>query len=195
MSLPLDHFYPPMCVPAFSSASKVFIFAQFCVMTPRASPKGQDSDITPKAIATLPPSPPGRGLTPVPSSDPLSPLTEDPPSPLSALSSLSELDDPSLTDSEMLASVEPPSRNSQEEEPPLSSHIVASKSNDALPPVTRPVSDATSRGMGRLGITMTYGSARLTRSSAIKEQRETGPLHKDNTASSSLWFDFLRHPF
>ncbi|KAH9177812.1 hypothetical protein EDB89DRAFT_1442983 [Lactarius sanguifluus] len=168
----------------------------FCVTTPTTSPKGQDSDITPKATAPVPSSPPGGRLTPVPSSDPLSPLTDDPPSPLSALSSLSELDDnPSLSDYEMRASVEPPSRNSQEVNPPLSSFITTSKSIDALPPVTRPVTGATSRGRGRRGFTVPYGSARLTRSSTTRVKRETGSLPRDSAASSSLCFDSLRHPF
>lgn len=185
-----------MCVLAFSSVSIIFIFAQFCAMTPTASPKGQGSDITPKATAPVPPSPPGGGLTHIPSSDPLSPLTDDPPSPLSVLSSLSELDHGlSPSDSETCASVEPPSRNSQEVKPPLSSCITASKSNDALPPVTRPITGTTSRGRGRRGITMPYGSARLTRSSATREQRETGSLHRDSAASASLRFGSLRHPF
>ena len=160
-------------------------------MTPTASPKGQDSDITPKATALVPPSPPGCGITSVPSSDPLSPLTDDPPSPLSALSPLSEPDhDSSLTDSEMRVSVEPPSR--KEVTPPLSSRVTTSKSNDALPLVTRPVTGA---GKGRQGIATPYGSARLTRSSATREQSETGSLHKDGAASSSLHFNSLRHPF
>ncbi|KAI9465677.1 hypothetical protein BJY52DRAFT_477970 [Lactarius psammicola] len=168
----------------------------FCVMTPSASPKGQDSDITPKATAPIPPSPPGGGLTPVPSSDPLSPLTNDPPSPLSALSSLSELDrDSSPTDSESRASVEPPSRNFQEVKPPLSSSISAPKFKDTLPPVTRPVTGTTSRGRGRRGITAPYGSGRLTRSSATREQREMGSSHRDSAASALLCFDSLRHPF
>jgi hypothetical protein len=156
----------------------------------------QDSDITPKAIVTLPSSPPDGDQTLVPSSDPLSPLTDEPPSPLSALSSLSELDhDPSPTDSETRASVEPPGRISQEEKPPPSLRVAPPKPNDPLPPVTRPVTGATSRGKGRRGITMQYGSARLTRSSATREQGETGSLHKYSAASSLLRFDPLRHPF
>ena len=185
-----------MCVLSCLSVSITFIIAQFCPTTPNASPKGQDSDITPKAIVTLPSSPPGGGLTLVPSSDPLSPLTEDPPSPLSALSSLSELDhDPSPTDSEMRASVEPPSCISQEEKLPLSSRFAGSTSNDPSPPVTRPVIDATPRGRERRGIVTPYSSARLTRSSATRGQRETGSLHKDSAASSFLHFDSLKHPF
>ncbi|KAH8996296.1 hypothetical protein EDB92DRAFT_1942681 [Lactarius akahatsu] len=138
--------------------------------TPTTLPKGQDSDITPKATAPVPSSPPGGRLTPVPSSDPLSPLTDDPPSPLSALSSLSELEDnPSLSDYEMRASVEPPSRNSQEVNPPLSSLIAASKSIDALPPVTRPVTGA-------------------------MEKRETGSLPRDSAARSQSTFSIAPGP-
>ena len=164
--------------------------------TPTASPKGQDSDITPRATAPVPPSPPGCGLTSVPSSDPLSPLTEDPPSPLSALSSLSEPDyGPSPPDSEMRASMEPPSRNSQEMTPLLSSCITTLQSNDVLPPVTRPVTGATPRGNERRGIPMPYSSARLTRSSTTSDERETGSLHRDSAPSSSLRFNSLRCPF
>src|SRR6266404_21071 len=189
MCLLLVHFYPSMCVPSCSGVTIMFTFVQFCPTTPTASSKGQDSDVTPKAIVPSPSSPPGGSLTPVLSSDTLSPLTDAPPSPVSSLSSLSELDhDPSATDSEERASLEPPSRTSREVKPPLSSRITGSKSNHT---VIRPVTGFTSTGRERRVIIKPRGSARLTRSSATREKRETGLLQRDSTASSSFLFDFL----
>jgi hypothetical protein len=157
-----------------------FSFVQVRAMTPRVSPEGPDNDATPKPINPLPTL--ALNTNPIPIALNAPPLSDDPPSPLSTLSSLSDLDhSSSLHDEIRPPSVEPPS-----DIPPPSCDTAAIST--AVPPqVTRLATTIASSSRGRRGFIRPPGSARLTRSASIKKQ-EVGSVDSDINARLLLRF-------
>lgn len=166
-----------------------FTFAQLPAMTHQTSPERPDSDVTPKPINRPPTSPSIVDPIPLAFGDPSS-LSDDPPSPLSALSSLSELDSsPPPGDSEVHSlNAELPSGIPRAIQPPPSSapsRATTKDSGEALPQVAR-VATATSRDRGGRGFMRSSGSARSTRSASTGKQKEVGSVDGDTKASSLL---------
>lgn len=171
-----------------------FSFTQLPVMTPRISPEGPDGDVTPKPI-----KPPSTSLdvNPIPLAlgDPSS-LFVDPPSPLSTLSSMSELDpSPPPQESEIQAPiVELPSGIPLAIQPSSFAPLrdTTKGSGSASSQVAR-LNTTSSRGRGGRGFTRPIGLARSTRSNSIKKRKEAGSVDADISASSLLCFTVLAH--
>ncbi|KAH9996661.1 hypothetical protein BJV74DRAFT_280065 [Russula compacta] len=162
-----------------------FTFAQLPAMTHQISPEGPDSDVTPKPTNQRPTSPSIVNPIPLAFGDPSS-LSDDPPSPLSALSSLSELDpSPPPGDSEVHSlNVELPSGIPRSIQPPPSSapsRATTKDSGEALPQVAR-LATATPHGRVGRGFMRSSRSARLTRSASTRKQKEVGSLDGDTKA-------------
>jgi hypothetical protein len=174
----------------------VFTYVQLPPVTPQISisSKVPDNDITPKPIN--PPLTLTLDVNPIPSAPggPSS-LSGDPPSPLSALSSLSEFDHSSLPhDSEVhIPNIEPPDGIPQAAPPP--SFVPSCSTIDsALPQVTR-MSVTPSRSRGGRGSAKLPSSARSTRSSSVKKQTEEGSVRGNiNTSSLLVSLPSHRHP-
>lgn len=171
---------------SFASGMEVmtFSFTQLPAMAPRISPEEPDKDVTPKPI-----KPPSISLdvNPIPLalSDPPS-LSVDPPSPLSTLSSMSELDhSPPPHESEIHAPiVELPSGIPRAIQPPSFAPLrdTSKGSGSASSQVTRPTATS-SRGKGGRGFTRPIGLARSTRSASIKKRKEAGSVDGNLSAS------------
>src|SRR5712675_1623336 len=165
-----------------------FTFAQLSTITPQISPKGPDSNVTPKPINPPQPSPLNVNPTPLILGDPPS-ISDDAPSPLSPLSSLSELDHNSPPDSGVYtANVELTSGTPQATQPlpPTTPRAPTKKPDSALIQVGRLTTTAT-RSRGGSGSAKPSSSVRLTRSSSIK-QKEAGSVTGSINDSSLLIF-------
>jgi len=165
-----------------------FSLAQLPAMPPRISPEEQDCDITPKPVN--PPPILSLDVNPIPLAlgDPSS-LSDDAPSPLSTLSSMSELSPPPYEPDIHTPKVEHPSGIPRAIQPSTSPplHDTAENSGTVLSQVA---SSATSScGRGGRGFARPTGSARLTRSSSVKKQGE------DVNASSLPCFAVLSQSF
>jgi hypothetical protein len=160
-----------------------FSLTQLPAMAPRISPEEQDRDITPKPVN--PPPTLSLDINPIPLAlgDPCS-LPDDAPSPLSTLSSMSELSPPPHEPEIHTPKVEHPSGIPRAIQPSSSDPLrnTAETSGTALPQVARSTTTP-SRGRGGRGFARPVSSARLTRSSSIKKQ-EVGSLDEDVNASS-----------
>ena len=172
-----------------------FSFTPSPAMAPRISPKEPDNDVTPKPI-NPPPTSSLDVVNPIPLAlgDPPS-LSYDHPSPLSTLSSMSELDDsPPPQESEIhTPNVELPSGIPRAIPPPSAPLRDTTKNSGfILSQVPRPTTS--SRGRGGRGFAGLSDSARLTRSASIKKQKEVGLVDGDNS-SSLLCFAVLTQSF
>lgn len=169
-----------------------FSFPQLPAMTPRISPEGPDNDVTPKPIN--PPSTSSLDVKPIPLAlGAPSTLPDDPPSPLSALSS--ELDpSPPPPESEVhTPNVELPSGIPRAIQPPSSAPLrdTATSSGFVLPQAARSATTS-SRGRGGRGFARPSVSARLTRSASIKQKES---VDEDTNASSLQCFTVLTQSF
>ena len=179
---------------SFASGLEVmtFSFTQLPAIAPRISPEEPDKDVTPKPI-----KPPSTSLDinpiPLPLNDPPS-LSVDPPSPLSTLSSVSELDpSPPPHESEIHAPiVEPPSGIPRAIQPlsfaPLRD---TSKGLGSASSQVARLTATSSRGRGGRGFTRPTGLARSTRSASVKKRKEAGSVDGNISASSLLRFTVL----
>ncbi|KAF8496431.1 hypothetical protein F5888DRAFT_1703821 [Russula emetica] len=163
--------------PSVTSGLEVMTFSltQLPAMAPRISPEEPDCNITPKPVK---PPPASLDVNPIPLAlgDPSS-LPDDAPSPLSTLSSMSELSPPPDEPEVHTPKVEHPSgipRAIQPSSAPL--RDTTENSGTELFQVARSTT-TTSRGRGG-GFASSAGSDRLTRSSSIKKQ-EMGSLDED----------------
>jgi hypothetical protein len=143
-------------------------------MTPKASPKELDNDGTPKPVKTF-----TLNTNPIPIA--LNPplLSDDPPSPLSTLSSLSDIDhSPSLHDEIHNSNVEPLGGTPRATRPSSPAPLCDTAANltAVQPQVTRLPTSIASRGRGKRGFARPPGSARLTRSASIKKRKEVGSV-------------------
>ena len=185
--------------PSVASGLEVMTFSltQLPAMAPRISPEVPDSDVTPKPIN--PPSTSSLDVDPIPLAlgDPSS-VSDDPPSPLSTLSSMSELDhSPPAQESEIhTPSVEHPSGIPRAIHPPSSAPLrgATKSSGSALSQVAR-ITATSLRGKGGRGFARSSSSVRLTRSASIKKQKEVGSVDGDMNASSLLCFTVLIQSF
>jgi hypothetical protein len=168
-----------------------FSFTQLPAMAPRISPEGPDNDVTPKPIN--PPSTSSLDVEPIPLvlGAPSS-LPDDPPSPLSTLSSMSELDpSPPPHESEIQTpNVELPSGIPRAIQPPSFAPLRdTTKSSGFVLSQTARLTTTPSRGRGGRGFARPSSSARLTRSASIKKLKES--VDVDIDASSLLCFNVL----
>jgi len=170
-----------------------FSLTQLPPMAPRISPEEPDCDITPKPVDPPPTLSLDTNPIPLALGDPSS-LSDDAPSPLSTLSSMSELSPPPHEPEIHTPKVEPPSGIPRAIQPSSSAPLrdAVENSGTALSLVARSTATS-SRGRGG-GFARQTGSARLTRSSSIKEQ-EVGSLEKDVNSSSLPCFVVLSQSF
>ena len=180
--------------PSAASGLEVMTFslAQLPAMTPRISAEEPDRDITPKPVN--PPLTSSLDVNPIPLAlgDPSS-LPDDAPSPLSTLSSMSELSPPPHEPEIHTPKVEHRSSIPRAIQPPSSAPLRDTENSATeLSQVARSTTTS-SRGGGR-GFARPIGSARLTRSSSIKKQ-EVGSLDEDVNTSSSPCFAVLTQSF
>ncbi|KAI0262569.1 hypothetical protein BC834DRAFT_939601 [Gloeopeniophorella convolvens] len=189
-----SHTFPPVPSTLEVIASNVYpldlsTLSEPLDVTPRASPRVKDSELTPKVIAPLasvldldPITIPPTNLVPSPLPDPLSPL--------SALSSFSEFDPASpLTNSGPRSSVEPPSL------PPLPTrHSSVDAPVPSQVPLTgtttthgeaRTVGIAVAKTKGRRVPVRSSGPARLTRSASMKKKEAKPKERKPIIISTS----------
>jgi len=174
-------------------AGSTFTFVQLPVMATHGLLEGPENDVTPKPINPPPITP--LDVNPIPFAlGGLSSLSDDPPSPLSALSSQSEFDPspppPPLHDTEIdTPHAELPSGIPRATQPSSSppSYDTTKNSGSEVPQVARRAT-STSRGRGGRGFAGPSGSARLTRSASMKKQKEAGSIYGDIDPSSL--FDF-----
>jgi hypothetical protein len=162
---------------------------QVGAMTPKASPKDPDNDGTPKQVNVLPTFALNTNPIPIAPNPPL--LSDDPPSPLSTLSSLSDIDySPSLHGENHNSNVEPlgGTLRATQAPSPAPPCDIAACSIALQPQVTRLPTSITSGGRGRRGFVRLPGSARLTRSASIKKQKEAGSVGSDTNARLLLRF-------
>ena len=170
-----------------------FSLTQSPAMPPQISPEEPDCDITPKPVN--PPLISTLDVNPIPLAlgDPSS-LSDDAPSPLSTLSSMSELSPPPHDPEIHTPKVEHSSGIPRVIQPSSSVPLrdAAENSGTVLSQVAR--STTSSRGREGRGFARPTGSDRLTRSSSIKKQ-EVGSLDEEVFASSLLCFAVLSPPF
>jgi hypothetical protein len=169
-----------------------FSLTQIPAMAPRISPEKPECDVTPKPIN--PPSTSSLDMNPIPLAlgDPSS-LPDDAPSPLSTLSSMSELDHSSPPQESEIHTpkVEHPSGIPRVIQPPSLAPLrdTTKDTGTALSQVARSTTTTTySRGRGGRGFARPSGPARSTRSSSIRKQ-EVGSV--DINASLLLCFAVL----
>jgi hypothetical protein len=171
-----------------------FSLTQLPAMAPRISPEEPDRDITPKPVNPPPTSSLDVNPIPLALGDPSS-LPDDAPSPLSTLSSMSELSPPPHEPELHTPKVEHPSGIPRAIQPSSSAPLrdTTENSGTAFSQVARSTTTP-SRGRGGRGFARPTGSARLTRSSSIKKQ-EVGSLDEDVNASSLPCFAVLSQLF
>jgi hypothetical protein len=181
--------------PSVASGLEVMTFSltQLPAMAPRISPEEPDRDITPKPVN---PPPTSLDVNPIPFTlgDPSS-LSDDAPSPMSTLSSMSELSPPPHEPEIHTPKVEHPSGIPRAIQPSSSAPLrdTTENSGTAFSQVARSTTTP-SRGRRGRGFARPTGSARLTRSSSIKKQ-DVGSLDEDVNASSLPCFAVLSQLF
>jgi len=182
--------------PSVASGLEVMTFSltQLPAMAPQISPEEPDCDITPKPVNPPPISSLDVNPIPLVLGDPSS-LYDDAPSPLSTISSMSELTPPPHDPEIHTPKVEHPSGIPRAIQPSSSAPLrdTAENSSTALSLVVRSTTTS-SRGRGGNGFAKPTSSARLTRSSSIKKQ-EVGSLDEDVNASSLSCFSILSQSF
>ena len=164
----------------------MFSLTQLPAMAPRISPEEPDCNITPKPV-NLPPTS-SLDVNPIPLAFGDPSLYDDAPSPLSTLSSMSEYSPPPHEPEIHTPKVEHPSGIPRAIPPSSSAPLrdTTENSGTALSQVAGSTATS-SHGRGGIGFARPTGSARLTRSSSIKEQ-EVGSLDEDVNASSLSCF-------
>jgi hypothetical protein len=170
-----------------------FSLTQLPAMAPRISPEEPDCNITPKPVNSPPTSSLDVNPIPLAFGDPS--LYDDAPSPLSTLSSMSEYSPPPHEPEIHTPKVEHPSGIPRAIPPSSSAPLrdTTENSGTALSQVAGSTATS-SHGRGGIGFARPTGSARLTRSSSIKEQ-EVGSLDEDVNASSLQCFPVLSQSF
>ena len=182
--------------PSAASGLEVMTFSltQLPAMAPQISPEELVCDITLKPV--IPPPVSSLDVNPIPLAlgDPSS-FCDDAPSPLSPISSMSELTPPPHEPEIHTPKVEHPSGIPRAIQPSSSAPLrdTAENSGTALSLVARSTTTS-SRGRGGDGFAKPTSSARLTRSSSIKKQ-EVGSLNEDPNASSLPYISILSQSF
>jgi hypothetical protein len=178
--------------PSVTSGLEVMTFSltQLPAIVPRISPEEPNREITPKPVN--PPSTLSLDVNPIPLAlgDPS--LSDDAPSPLSTLSSMSEFSPPPHEPEIHTPKAEHPSGIPRAIQPLSSAPLRDTTENPgtALSQVARSTV-ASSRGPGGKGFVRPTVSARLTRSSSIKEQE----VNEDVNAGSLPCFAVLSQSF
>lgn len=171
-----------------------FSLTQLPAMVPRISPEEPDRDTTPKPVN--PPPTLSLDVNPIPLvlGEPSSSV-DDAPSPLSTLSSMSELSPPPHEPEIHTPKVDQPSGIPRATQPssPIPLRDTTENSGTTLSQVARSSTTST-RGRGGRGFARPMSSARLTRSSSIKKQ-EVGSLDEDVNASTLPSFVVLSQLF
>lgn len=182
--------------PSVASGLEVMTFSltQLPAMAPEISPEELDCDITPKPVNPPPISSLDVNPIPLALGDPSS-LCDDAPSPLSTISSMSELTPPPREPEIDTPKVEHPSGIPRAIQPSSSAPLrdTTENSGTALSLVARSTTTS-SHGRGGNGFAKPTSSARLTRSSSIKKQ-EVGSLDEDVNASSLPYSSILSQSF
>jgi hypothetical protein len=171
-----------------------FSLTQLPAMVPLISPEEPDRDITPKPVNPSPTLSLDVNPIPLALGDPSS-LYDDAPSPLSTLSSMSELSPPPHEPEIHTPKVEHPSGIPRAIQPPSPTPLRDTTENSSIALSQVAISTTTSsRGRGGSGFARLTGSTRLTRSSSTKKQ-EVGSLDEDVNASSLPCFAVLSQLF
>ena len=173
-----------------------FSFTPLPAIAPRISPEGPDGDVTPKPVKPPPTSALDVNPIPLALGEPSS-LSGEPPSPLSTLSPMSELD-PSPPPHESVIHapiVELPSGIPLAIQPPPSAPLPdPPKGSDVASSQVTRLTTASLRARGGRGLARPSGLARSTRS-AIKKQKEARSVDGDINASSLLCSIVLTQSF